>query len=192
MFRFSIVVCTAHVIAFSLGLEWGVVGVAAAYAISTTLVEPVQTVLAARALGVSPMVFFRSVGRVFQAALGMCAAVLAVRYALVDGGVEPLARLLICIVTGAVVYGALCLWRVPELAEEARGLLRRRAVAPAPLTAASAAPKRAHGSTKLCSIDTGNPPMLGSKSWPWMVSTRVDPSLSAPVRLPPRREGPKD
>lgn len=131
LFRFSILLTSAHLIAFTIGLQWGVIGVAAAYAISTTLVEPIQTVLAARALGVSPMVFFRSVGRVFQAALGMCAAVLAVRYALVDAGVDPIARLLLCMATGAVVYGALCLWRVPELAAEARGLLRRRVPAPA-------------------------------------------------------------
>jgi O-antigen/teichoic acid export membrane protein len=126
MFRFSIVVCTAHLIAFSAGLHWGVVGVAAAYAISTTLVEPFQTVLAARALGVSPMVFFRSIGGVFQAALGMCAAVLALRLALADAGVDQLARLAICIAVGAVVYGGLCIWRVPELADEARALLRGR------------------------------------------------------------------
>lgn len=138
MFRFSAVLCAAHVIAFSVGLQWGVVGVAAAYAISTTLVEPFQTVLAARCLGVSPMVFFRSVARVFQAALGMCAAVLAVRYALVDGGVDQLPRLLLCIASGAVAYAALCAWRVPELADEARDLLRRRASS-APALAPAAA-----------------------------------------------------
>ena len=140
LFRFSVVLTTAHLIAFGIGLEWGVVGVAAAYAISTTLVEPVQTVLAARARGVSPMVFFRSVGRVFQAALGMCAVVLTVRLALVDAGVDPLPRHALCIATGAVVYAALCAWRVPELAEEARALLRRRRVpAPGPLAPAAAA-----------------------------------------------------
>jgi O-antigen/teichoic acid export membrane protein len=138
LFRFSILLTTAHLIAFVVGLQWGVVGVAASYAISTTLVEPVQTVLAARALGVSPMVFFGSIARVFQAALGMCAAVLAVRYALVDAGVEPLARLVLCVGAGGIVYGALCLWRVPELAEEARGLLRRRVPTAAPLSPAAA------------------------------------------------------
>ena len=80
IFRFTLVLTSAHLIAFIVGLQWGVVGVAVAYAISTTLVEPFQSVLAARALGVSPMVFFRSVARVFQAALGMCAVVLAVRW----------------------------------------------------------------------------------------------------------------
>jgi O-antigen/teichoic acid export membrane protein len=134
MFRFSLVVTAGHLIAFSIGLQWGVVAVAAGYAISTTLIEPYQTVLAARALGVSPMVFFRSVSGVFQAALGMCAAVLVVRLTLVDAGAGELVRLLACISTGAVVYLALCLWRVPELTEEARTLLRGRSPGASRLT----------------------------------------------------------
>ena len=127
IFRFSILLCSAHLIAFSVGLEWGVVGVAAAYAISTTLIEPINTVLAARSLGVSPMVFFRSVGRVFQAAGGMCAAVLLLRAGLLDTEVAPVARLVLCIGFGAVVYAGMVVWRVPELGEEERKLLRRRA-----------------------------------------------------------------
>jgi O-antigen/teichoic acid export membrane protein len=136
LFRFSIFLTTAHLIAFIVGLQWGVVGVAAAYAISSTLCEPVQTFLAARALGVSPMVFFGSIARVFQVAAVMCAVVLGVRYGLIDAGVEPLPRLLLCIVTGAVVYVALCAWRVPELAQEVRGVLGNRLRRPARLATA--------------------------------------------------------
>jgi O-antigen/teichoic acid export membrane protein len=126
IFRFTLVLTSAHMIAFVVGLQWGVVGVAVAYAISTTLVEPVQSVLAARALGVSPMVFFRSVAPVFQAALGMCAAVLLVRWGLIDAGVDGALRLVVCILAGAVAYVPLCAWRVPEIAEEIRDLHRRR------------------------------------------------------------------
>jgi O-antigen/teichoic acid export membrane protein len=133
IFRFSLVVTASHLAAFAFGLQWGVVGVAAAYAISTTLVEPIQTVLTARCLGVSPMVFFRSVGRVFQAALGMCAAVLAVRVGLEDAGADPAVRLVLCIACGALVYGLLCLWRVPELADEVRRFAGRRAASAAPM-----------------------------------------------------------
>jgi O-antigen/teichoic acid export membrane protein len=133
IFRFSLLLSSAHVLAFVVGLEWGVVGVAAAYAVSTTLVEPLQSVLAARALGVSPLVFFRAVGPVFQAAAGMCLAVLAVRLALVDAA--PELRLAACVAAGVLVYLPLCAWRVPELAGEARELLRRR-LAPAPALAA--------------------------------------------------------
>jgi O-antigen/teichoic acid export membrane protein len=132
LFRFSLILTTAHVIAFSVGLQWGVIGVAAAYAISTTFVESWQTVLAARALGVSPMIFVRSVSGVFQAAIGMCAVVLLVRVGLENSGASHLATLVACVLTGAVVYAALCLWRVPEITQEARDLLRRRMPASAP------------------------------------------------------------
>jgi O-antigen/teichoic acid export membrane protein len=127
IFRFTVVLTSAHLIAFIVGLHWGVIGVAVAYAISTTLVEPAQSVLAARALGVSPMIFFRSVAKVFQAALGMCAVVLAVRWALIDAGVEGAPLLLACIAAGAISYVPLCAWRVPEIREEIRDLIRRRA-----------------------------------------------------------------
>jgi O-antigen/teichoic acid export membrane protein len=144
---FSIVLTAAHLTAFSIGLQWGVVGVAASYAVSSTLVEPWQAVLAARALGVSPLVFFRSVAGVFQAALGMVAVVLAVRVGLLDAGVPAALRLLLCIAAGGLSYAVLCAWRVPEVAAEARDLLRRRRgrtapagplVAPAPAAAIEA------------------------------------------------------
>jgi O-antigen/teichoic acid export membrane protein len=140
IFRFTILVTSAHMVAFGVGLQWGVVGVSVAYAVSTTLVEPIQSVLAARALGVSPMVFFRSVGRVFQAALGMCAFVLVARWLLIDAGVAAGPRLVACIAVGALSYLPLCAWRVPEIAEEIRDLIRRRgggAAAPVPAPAGS-------------------------------------------------------
>jgi O-antigen/teichoic acid export membrane protein len=130
IFRFSLVLCTCHLLAFAIGLEWGVVGVAVAFAVSTTLIEPWQTVLAARALGVSPMVLVRSVSGVFVAAAGMCLVLLGLRMALVDAEVGEALRLAACIVAGAATYLALCAWRVPELAAEVRGVLRRRTPGP--------------------------------------------------------------
>lgn len=138
IFRFTLLVTSAHMVAFVVGLQWGVVGVAVAYAVSTTLIEPIQSVLAARALGVSPLVFFRSVGRVFQAAAGMCAVVLLARWLLIDAGVAGAPRLVACIMAGAAAYVPLCAWRVPEIAEEVRDLLRRRAAARAPAVPAPA------------------------------------------------------
>src|SRR3954447_4023885 len=89
MFRFAGVLTASHLIAFAVGLHWGVVGVATAYAISTTLVEPWMTVLAARSLGVSPLVFVRAIFGVFQAAIVMCGGVWLLRSWLVDVGVPP-------------------------------------------------------------------------------------------------------
>ncbi len=139
IFRFSLVLTACHLIAFAVGLQWGVVGVAVAYAISTTLVEPIQTVLAARALGVSPMVFFRSISGVFQAALGMCVVVLGVRLALVDAGLDVAAGWSSASPSVRSSTSPLCAWRVPELADEVRGVLRRRAKRSAPLAAPAAA-----------------------------------------------------
>jgi O-antigen/teichoic acid export membrane protein len=142
MFRFSVVLTACHLVAFGVGLEWGVVGVAVGYAISTTLVEPFQTLLAARCLGVSPMVFVRALSGVFQATLAMCALVLVLRLGLVDTGVSQTVRLLVCSAAGALAFVPLALWRVPELAGEARSLLRRgqMAVPPIPGAAATAEP----------------------------------------------------
>jgi O-antigen/teichoic acid export membrane protein len=137
IFRFSIVMCAAHVLSFAVGVQWGVVGVAVGYAISTTLVESQLTFLAAKALEVSPLVFFRAISGAFQAALGMCAAVLGVRYLLLD--VDVVVRLAACILTGFVVYGGLLVWREPDLLRDVRGLVRRRAgkaAAAAPVAAA--------------------------------------------------------
>jgi len=75
---------------------------------------------------------------VFLAAGGMSLAVLALRGFLVDADVPAAGRLVLCIGFGVVVYTGLCLWRVPELLAEVRGLLDRRSGAGVPLVAASA------------------------------------------------------
>ncbi len=125
LFRYSLFFCSAHVVAFIIGLHWGITGVAAAYAISSTLVEPVLTVITARALGVSPWVPIRSLVGVVQATVLMAAAVLATRLALVAGGVPAGARLALTTLVGMVVFAAACLWREPELKREVRTILRR-------------------------------------------------------------------
>lgn len=126
LFRYSMFFCTAHVIAFTIGLQWGIVGVAASYAISSTLVEPVLTVLCARAIGVSPWVFPRALWGVVQAAAGMCAVLLGLRIALIDADVPPALRLLLLIVAGAAALVPLLAWRAPEVYRDVRSLLGSR------------------------------------------------------------------
>ncbi|MDA0168670.1 MOP flippase family protein [Solirubrobacter taibaiensis] len=122
IFAYSVGFTIAHTVAFLIGVQWGIIGVAACYAISSTLVEPVLTWLTARALGVSPWHFVKSVLGVFQAAAVMGIVALATRLALVDAGVSPLLRLLIVGVVGAVVFGLLCLWRIPEIRRDIQSL----------------------------------------------------------------------
>ncbi|MDA0180323.1 MOP flippase family protein [Solirubrobacter phytolaccae] len=140
MFRFTCLFVVAHVTAFAVGVQWGVTGVAAAYAISSTIVDPILTIITARVLGVSPMIFVRAVSGVFQAAIGMMIAVAAARMALVDADVPALARLVLCVAVGAVVYVPLLAWRAPEVVRDTRALLParfRRGRAPVPATAES-------------------------------------------------------
>jgi O-antigen/teichoic acid export membrane protein len=117
--------CGAHVIGFAIGVQWGVLGVAAAYAVTSVIVEPFLTVLTARALGVSPWVFVRSVWGVFLCSLAMAAAVLAARLAMLDNGIPALPRLLVCVAVGVVTFALVCAWRVPEVRLEYEALVRR-------------------------------------------------------------------
>lgn len=123
IFRLSVLLTVAHLAAFAVGLHWGVTGVAAAYAVSTTLAEPVLAVVAARSIGLSPLALVRGVAGVFQATVLTCAAVLAVHLALADA--DAAGRLVACVSAGVLVYLPLCAWRAPELLEDARRLVRR-------------------------------------------------------------------
>jgi O-antigen/teichoic acid export membrane protein len=134
LFKFSIGFFCAHVTAFIIGIQFGIVGMAVAYAISSTLVEPIITWLAARSLHTTPLIILKGLAGVAFASAVMVAAVFAVRHALVAADVPALARLVLCVATGVVVYlpvvavvdGALR----REVLGLAGGLSRRRRMAP--------------------------------------------------------------
>jgi O-antigen/teichoic acid export membrane protein len=130
LLRYSIVVVVASVTAFVAGLHWGIVGVAAGYAISSTLVEPMYAWLTARALGVPVWGFARSLAGVVQAAVVMLGAVLALRLFLVDQGVSAGPRLALVVAAGIAVFVPLCLWRQPEVLAELRRVRGGRDGAP--------------------------------------------------------------
>ena len=123
IFRFTILFTGAHMVAFVIGLRWGVVGVAVAYAVSSTLVEPIYTWLCARELGTSPWRLLRAVRGVIEAAVLMTAVVYPLRLALVDAGVPALGRLAASIALGAIVFAVASRWRAPEAWADARGIL---------------------------------------------------------------------
>jgi O-antigen/teichoic acid export membrane protein len=126
LFRYSMAFTAAHVTAFAIGLQWGIVGVAAAFAVSTTLVEPILTVLTARAIGVSPWVFVRAIAGVAQATGAMCAVLLGVRWMLVEAAAPAGVRLVTLAAVGAVVLIPLVAWRAPEVWRDLRSLLGPR------------------------------------------------------------------
>lgn len=117
LLRYTIVFFVAHLAAFVIGLRWGVVGVAAAYAVSTTLVEPLFFRLTARALGVSPWAFLKGFTGVVQATGAMSVTLLIARHSLVLS-TSPGLRLLVLVALGAVVYLPMVAWRSAELRAE--------------------------------------------------------------------------
>lgn len=125
LLRYSVVVLAVSVAAFVGGLHWGVVGVAAAYAISSTLVEPYYTFLTLEAIGMSAGRFLASLRGVAGASGLMAGAVLATRLSLVAAGLPPGARVAVCIAVGCVVYLPALLLLTPEIAAEAAAVRAR-------------------------------------------------------------------
>ena len=116
--------------AVALGLQWGLTGLAVCYTVAITLVEPVRTYLAARAVGISVWRFFGALVGVAQATIAMAVIVFATRQALLAAGVPAAARLVLLILLGVAVYVPLCAWRAPEVVAEVRRVRRRREKTP--------------------------------------------------------------
>jgi O-antigen/teichoic acid export membrane protein len=122
LLRFSVLFFAVHLAAFVVGLHWGVVGVATAYAVSSSVVEPLYGWLTARVLHVSPWIMVRGLSGVIQATIVMALCVVAARFLLERHGVSTGQRLLLAIVLGALSYVPTLAWRCPEIRQELRRL----------------------------------------------------------------------
>src|SRR5262249_10382742 len=125
-FRYTVAWFVASILAFVIGLQWGVVGVAACYTIAVAIVEPVNTYLTARAVDFPLRRYAAALSGVVQATAIMALAVSGARVGLVHAGVPTALRLLLLIVLGAVVYVPCCAWRAPEIVAEIRRVGGRR------------------------------------------------------------------
>ncbi len=126
MFRFSVGVTAVTVAAFVVGVRWGIVGVATAFAITTTLTTPLSIAMPLRATGLRASQFVRTVAGVVEATAAMT-AVLVVLEVLVLSALPPVLALAGAIVVGVIVYVPAAAWRVPEARQELRELRARRA-----------------------------------------------------------------
>jgi O-antigen/teichoic acid export membrane protein len=127
MLRFRLFSTPVTLIAFAIGLHWGVVGVAASFAVSRFVVTPVSTTITCRALGCSRIWGVRREALVVCLATVMAVAVALARLGLVHLGLPAGARLAALVLLGIVVYGALLLVWAPNVIGEFRSLIRRRA-----------------------------------------------------------------
>jgi PST family polysaccharide transporter len=130
--RFSLLRTTLSIAAFVIGLHWGIVGVAAGYAIVTLPVQVYLMLLVTRVLSIRTRVFLRSMSGVLEAALAMFAGCWVARELLLQTSVGPAVRLVAVTVIGALVYLPIAAWRNPELVADVRSLRRRRATGEAP------------------------------------------------------------
>jgi O-antigen/teichoic acid export membrane protein len=120
--RFTAFSSVLNLTAFAVGLRWGIIGVAGCFAVSRTLLMPVNVLLACQSVGVSLREFVRNLSGVMEAALMLTIAVAAARNVLVAANVPPAARLVALIALGIAVYGLALLLRDREIIAEARRL----------------------------------------------------------------------
>jgi O-antigen/teichoic acid export membrane protein len=126
LLRYSVVVLVASVAAFVIGLPHGIVGVAVAYAVMSTIVEPYYTWLTARAMGMPLWRYPKALAGVTASALIMLPCVIGGRALMLEAGLPAGPRLILSIGVGIVVFGLAAMRLAPELRGEALQLLRRR------------------------------------------------------------------
>jgi O-antigen/teichoic acid export membrane protein len=124
--RYTLLWAAAIIAALALGVQGDIVWVATCYAVATVLVEPVQTLLTTRALGIPFGRYVRSLSGVVQASTVMAIALLGGREALSATQISAPLSLAILVAFGGIVYVGASIWRAPEVTREVKGLLERR------------------------------------------------------------------
>lgn len=123
-FRFTLVATAVTITAYAIGVQWGIIGVAVASAIASTVLAPYYLSLPLRATGVRPLAFLGAISGVLEASVVMGVTLLALRELALES-LSPAPRLAILVAVGIAVYVPLASWRVPEAVEEVRALRRR-------------------------------------------------------------------
>jgi O-antigen/teichoic acid export membrane protein len=125
-----LVLTTASVVlsfvGLGVGLQWGIRGVAVAYAVVNTGTFVVFTGLIARELRVSFFRVTRSFAGATAATAVMALLTLAARYGMVQAGLPAVLRLVGLIVLGAAVYGGTSFWTSRDVLNDVRSLRARR------------------------------------------------------------------
>jgi PST family polysaccharide transporter len=103
-FRWSVVTMVMSLVLFPIGLQWGIVGVAASYLIMFTLQNPIRFAIIQRLIPISARMYLRAL-----APASTCSVALAVVWLLTElllqGAMSELALVTMASVTGAAAYG---------------------------------------------------------------------------------------
>lgn len=131
VFRLTLLNMLLAIGAFVLGLQWGVVGVAACYAAVAIPINLVTVHFVNRMVGVSLWSWLRSISGVTQAVVLMGATCWLCREALLSTELSPSMRLATVVLIGIVTYLAATWWRARDVIQDIRTLVRGRRAAPA-------------------------------------------------------------
>ncbi len=124
--RFSIATFAVSLLAYAVGLHWGVLGVATGFAVANTILAVAYGGLTARVIRVRFLVFCRSQLGVAQAAAAMAAAMLGVSELLLRDVANHELRLLSILASGVGAYSLMLVWRAPAVVADARQFIGRR------------------------------------------------------------------
>lgn len=128
---FSIFDTVTAVAAFGIGIHWGVIGLATAYAISSVPVQGVLVLMTARTIGAPGFTFLRSLVGVSAASLPMAAIELLTRWQILRLNVAAPLVVVAVVSVGAAVYVGMCWLVAPEARRDARLVLTKLRPAPA-------------------------------------------------------------
>ena len=126
MFRVTLLLLVLYVASFIVGVHWGLIGVAVAYAVAETVLSSLYFWVITRALGVPFTAPLRALGGVAQATLLMGIAVAVLQLALDTRQLSPVLQLGAVVALGVVLYPLALAWRAPAVAGEIKTLRRRR------------------------------------------------------------------
>lgn len=125
LLRLNLFMTAVIVASFALGLNWGIIGVAACYAAAKWLLILPDIWVTSRSVSLGLIQSLRASGDVILLAAGAALLALALRALLVSGGVPAGARLVIVLAFGALAYLGLLAVAAPDLVREVRGLRTR-------------------------------------------------------------------
>jgi O-antigen/teichoic acid export membrane protein len=123
MLRYAIITVVADVVAFVVGAHWGIIGIAIAYAITTTLIAPLYFHLAASSVGLTGFGFLHEMSGILQASALTGIVALATREGLLALGTGPAARLALVALVGTIVAPAFVALRARPVLEDALRVL---------------------------------------------------------------------
>ncbi len=126
LLRLNVFVTAVILVSFAAGLHWGIVGVAAGYAIARWLLVVPDNWVTSRALGIGLRDALSAGSTALVPTAAMIAVAAAARYGLQRVGIPAAARLPVVIVVGSVAYPAFARLLTPGLVQEFREVLRQR------------------------------------------------------------------